>query len=108
MKVEILKAALHHGLKPGLYVCAGSHLHIRGTVQNVTDKTLVSVKIEGKAFDAGGKLIGRAYPRKLKPLPLSPLKPGQKNEFDLEFRQITGDLIQKTKKQLVVVTEARH
>ncbi len=108
VKVEIKKTGLHLGMDPGLYICAGSHLHIKGTVQNVTKNTLVSVKLEGKAYDAGGKLIGTAYPRKLKPLPLAPLKPGQKNEFDLEFREITGNKIRMTKKQEVVVTEARH
>ncbi len=106
--VEISKTGLHLGMDPGLYVCAASHLHITGTVQNVTKKTLVSVKLEGKAYDASGKLIGTAYPRKLKPLPLAPLKPGQKNEFDLEFLEITGNKIRMTKKQEAVVTEARH
>ncbi len=108
VKVEITKTGLHLGMDPGLYVCAGSHLHITGTVQNVTDKILVSVNLEGKAYDAGGRLIGTAHPRKLKPLPLAPLKPGQKNEFDLEFRELVGDKIRMTNKQEVVVTEARH
>ena len=74
VRVEILNTDLHQGMDPGLYVCAGSHLHIKGTVQNVTQKTLVSIKLEGKAYDAKGKLVGTAYPRKLKPLRLVPLK----------------------------------
>ncbi|MFQ5946748.1 MAG: FxLYD domain-containing protein [Anaerolineae bacterium] len=108
LKVEILNKGLHPGLDPGLYVCAADHLHIRGTVQNLTKETLVSVKLEGRAYDGDGKLVAKAYPRKLKPLPLAPLKPGQKAEFDLEYRQLVGDKIHQVKKQDVVVIEARH
>ena len=107
VKVEISKTGLHLGMDPGLYVCAASHLHITGTVQNVTKNTLVSVKLEGKAYDASDKLIGTAHPRKFKPLPLAPLKPGQKAEFDLEYRTITGPRIRTVKKQEIAVIEAR-
>jgi len=108
VKVEILNTDLHPGMDPGLYVCAGSHLHIKGTVRNVTQKTLVSIKLEGKAYDAKGKLVGTAYPRKLKPLRLVPLKPSEKAEFDLEFRTITGEGIRMAEKQEIVVIEATH
>ena len=108
VRVEILNTDLHQGMDPGLYVCAGSHLHIKGTVQNVTKKTLVSIKLEGKAYDAKGKLVGTAYPRKLKPLRLVPLKPREKAEFDLEFRTLTGAKIQMAEKQEIVVIEAAH
>ncbi|HWP38150.1 MAG TPA: FxLYD domain-containing protein [Gemmatimonadales bacterium] len=106
VKVEQSYAGLHPGLDPGLYVCAGGHLHVKGTVQNLTDVTLASVTIEGKAYDSAGMLLGTARPAKKSP-PLVSLKPGEKREFDLEFLTVTGSKIHEAKRQEIVVIEAR-
>ena len=106
VKVEILSAGLHPGVPPGLYVCAGSHLHVKGRIQNMSDITLGSIKLVGRSYDAEGKLLGKAYPRGINPPRLVPLAPGQKAEFDLEFLTITGPRIPLAKKQEIVVLEA--
>lgn len=106
VKVEILSAGLHPGMDPGLYVCAGGHLHIRGTVRNMAGVVLASVRLEGKAYDADGKLLGTASPWK-KALPLVFLRPGEKREFDMEFLSITGPRMRLATKHEVVVTEAQ-
>jgi hypothetical protein len=105
VKVEKSYAGLHPGLDPGLYVCAGGHLHVKGAVQNLADVTLASVKLEGKAYDAKGNLLGTATPAKKAP-PLVSLKPGEKREFDLEFLTVTGPKIEQAKRQEIVVIEA--
>jgi len=105
VKVEKSYVGLHPGLDPGLYVCAGGHLHVKGVVQNLADVTLASVKLEGRAYDAQGNLLGTAGPAK-KALPLVSLKPGEKREFDLEFLTVTGPKIEQAKKQDIVVIEA--
>jgi hypothetical protein len=105
VKVEKSYAGLHPGVDPGLYVCAGSHLHVKGTVQNLTSVTLASVTIEGKAYDSAGTLLGTARPSR-KSAPLVSLRPGEKREFDLEFLTLTGPKIQEAKRQEVVVIEA--
>ena len=105
VKVEKSYVGLHPGLDPGLYVCAGGHLHVKGTVQNLADVTLASVKIEGRAYDAKGNLLGTAGPAKQAP-PLVSLKPGEKREFDLEFLSVTGPKIEQAKRQEIVVIEA--
>src|SRR5688572_33178548 len=60
VKVEIASVGLHPGMDPGMYVCASNHLHIKGTVQNLSDVALGRIKVAGKAFDADGKLLGTA------------------------------------------------
>ena len=60
VKVEIESVGLHPGMDPGMYVCAGGHLHIRGKVQNLADVSLGRIKVAGKAFNADGKLLGTA------------------------------------------------
>lgn len=104
VKVERSYAGLHPGVDPGLYVCAGSHLHVKGTVQNLSNVTLASVTIEGKAYDSAGTLLGTARPAKKSP-PLVSLKPGEKREFDLEFLTVTGPKVQEAKRQEIVVVE---
>lgn len=106
-KVQVEKSyvGLHPGLDPGLYVCAGGHLHVKGVVQNLADVTLSSVTIEGRAYDAQGNLLGTASPAK-KSRPLVALTPGEKREFDLEFLTVTGPRIEQAKRQDIVVTEA--
>lgn len=105
VKVEILSAGFHPGMDPGLYVCAGGHLHVKGTVQNQTGVTLASIKLEGKAYDAAGKFLGKASPWRKAPL-LASLKPGEKREFDMEFLGITGPRVGLAKKHEIVVIEA--
>jgi hypothetical protein len=105
VKVEKSYAGLHPGLDPGLYVCAGGHLHVKGVIQNLADVTLASVKLEGRAYDAKGTLLGTAIPAKKAP-PLVSLKPGEKREFDLEFLTVTGPKIEQAKRQEIVVIEA--
>lgn len=104
VKVEKSYAGLHPGVDPGLYVCAGSHLHVKGTVQNLTNVTLASVTIEGKAYDSAGTLLGTARRAKKAP-PLVSLKPGEKREFDLEFLTVTGPKIREVKSQEIVVID---
>jgi len=105
VKVEILSAGFHPGMDPGLYVCAGGHLHVKGTVQNQTGVILASIKLEGKAYDAEGKFLGMASPWRKAPLLVS-LKPDEKREFDMEFLAITGPEVQRAKRQEIVVIEA--
>lgn len=106
VRVQILSVGLHPDMDPGLYVCSGGHLHIRGIVQNMTGVTLASLKIEGKAYDTNGKLLGTARPWKKAPA-LAPLGPGQKTEFNIEFLTITGPMINLAKRNEIVVVEAK-
>ena len=45
LKVEVDAADRQPGMEPGMYVCAGGHLHIRGTVQNLADVALGRIKV---------------------------------------------------------------
>jgi hypothetical protein len=105
VKVEKSYVGLHPGLDPGLYVCAGGHLHVKGAVQNLANVTLASVRLEGRAYDAKGNLLGTATPAKKSPS-LASLRPGEKREFDLEFLTVTGPRIEQAKRQDIVVIEA--
>ncbi len=71
-------------------------------MQNLTNVTLASVTIEGRAYDSAGTLLGTARPSKKSP-PLVSLKPGEKREVDLEFLTVTGPRIQEAKRQEIVV-----
>ena len=102
VKVEIESVGLHPGMEPGMYVCALGHLHIKGSVQNLTGVSLGQVKVAGRAFDADGKLLGTAT-SSTKP---ATLKPGERAEINLEFLDVTGPLIQRVKRQEVAVVEA--
>src|SRR5438093_10870962 len=88
--------------QPGMYVCAGGHLHIKGTVQNLADVPLGRIKVVGKAFDSAGKLLGTATVAAAK----STLKPGEKAPFDLEFVSVSGPRIQQVKKREITVVDA--
>ena len=85
-----------------MYVCALGHLHIKGTVQNLSDVPLGHVKIAGKAFDADGKLLGTATSATKQAV----LDPSQKAEFNLEFLTVTGPQIEQVKKHEEAVVEA--
>ena len=102
VKVEVESVGLHPGMDPGLYVCANGHLHIKGTVQNMSDVPLGQVKLAGKAFDADGKLLGTAASTTKQVI----LAPRQKTEFNLEFLDVTGPTIKEVKKHEATVVEA--
>jgi len=102
VKVEVDSVGLHPGMDPGLYVCANGHLHIKGTVQNMSDVPLGQVKLAGKAFDADGKLLGTAASTTKQVI----LAPRQKTEFNLEFLDVTGPTIKEVKKHEATVVEA--
>jgi hypothetical protein len=102
VKVEIESVGLHPGMDPGMYVCASGHLHIKGTVQNLADVPLRQVKVTGRAFDGGGKLLGTATTT----TKTEKLAPGQKTEINLEFLTVTGPAIDQVKRHDVVVAEA--
>lgn len=104
VKVEKSYVGLHPGLDPGLYVCAGGHLHVKGVVQNLADVTLASVRLEGRAYDTQGNLLGTASPARTSPALVS-LNPGEKREFDLEFLTVTGSKIEQAKRQEIAVIE---
>jgi hypothetical protein len=102
IKVEIESVGLHPGMDPGMYVCAGGHLHIKGTVENLSNVPLRHVKVAGRAFDASGKLLGTATTT----AKADKLTPGQKAEINLEFLTVTGAAIQQVKRHEVTVVEA--
>ena len=102
VKVEIESVGLHPGMDPGMYVCAGGHLHIKGTVQNLAGLPLGRIKVAGQAFDADGKLRGTAMASTKE----GTLGPGEKAPIDLEFLTVTGPVIQIIKKHKLTVIEA--
>ncbi len=102
VKVEVDTVGLHPGMDPGMYICASNHLHIKGTVQNLTDRTLGRIKVAGNAFAADGKLLGTAtFSTKQ-----ATLDPGKKAEINVEFLTVTGPLIEQVKKHELTVIEA--
>lgn len=102
VKVEIESVGLHPGMDPGMYVCASGHLHIKGTVENLSNVPVRHVKVAGRAFDAAGKLLGTATTT----TKADKLTPGQKAEINLEFLTVTGPAIQQVKRHEVTVVEA--
>ena len=102
IKMEVGSVGLHPGMDPGLYVCALGHLHIKGTVQNLSDVPLGPIKVAGKAFDADGKLLGAASST----IKQAVLAPSQKTEFNLEFLTVTGPKINEVKRHEQTVVEA--
>ena len=102
VKMEVESVGLHPGMDPGLYVCALGHLHIKGTVQNLSDVSLGQVKVAGKAFDSDGKLLGTATSTTKQAV----LAPSQKAEFNLEFLSVIGPKINEVKKHEEAVVEA--
>ena len=102
VKVEIESVGLHPGMDPGMYVCAGGHLHIKGTVQNLAGLPLGRIKVAGQAFDADGKLRGTATASTKE----DTLGPGEQAPIDLEFLKVTGPMIRIIKKHKVTVIDA--
>ncbi len=103
VKVEIESVGLHPGMDPGMYVSALGHLHIKGTVQNLTDISLGQIKVAGKAFGPEGKVLGTATSSTKRPV----LGSGEKAEINLEFLTVTGPLIRQVKSHEVTVIEAQ-
>jgi hypothetical protein len=102
VKVEVDSVGLHPGMDPGMYVCASNHLHIKGTVQNLSNVAVGRVKVAGQAFGADGKLLGTTtFSTKQ-----AALRPGEKAEVNLEFLTVTGPMIEQVKKHKLEVVEA--
>ena len=102
VNLEVDTVGLHPGMDPGMYICASNHLHIKGTVENLSQRTLGRIKVGGKVFGADGKLIGTAVASTKQ----ANLAPGQKAEINVEFLTVTGPLIEKVKKHELIVTDA--
>src|SRR5437763_40709 len=98
-QVKIESAGAHPGMEPGMYVCAEGHLHIKGTVQNLTGVPVGPIKVAGKVFDADGKLLGTATASTKRPV----LNPNDKADINLEFLTVTGPLIKQVKNQELAV-----
>jgi len=99
VKVEVQGTEMHSGMAPGTYVCAGGHLHVKGTVQNLAAVPVGQVKVSGKALDAEGKVLGTATASTKQPV----LNPNDKAAVDLEFLSVTGPLLDKVKSQELAV-----
>jgi len=97
--VEIQSTGSHADMAPGMYVCAEGHLHIKGTVQNLTEAPVGPVKVAGKVFDANGKVLGTATASTKRPV----LNPNDTADVNLEFLTVTGPLIKKVKNQTLEV-----
>jgi hypothetical protein len=102
VKVETLSVGLHPGMDPGMYVCAGGHLHIKATVENLASVALGKVHVAGRAFGPGDELLGTATAAVKK----TTLAPNEKSEVDLEFLTITGPKIKTVKRHELTVVEA--
>lgn len=101
VKIEVLNVGLHSGMDPGLYVCGQNHLHIKGTVQNLSDVAVGRIKVGGKALDGQGNLLGTAtFVTKQ-----ARLGPGEKAEINVEFLTVTGPMIQQVKNYALAVLE---
>jgi hypothetical protein len=97
--VEIQSAGPHADMAPGMYVCAEGHLHIKGTVQNLTEVPVGPIKVAGKVFDANGKVLGTATASTKRPV----LNPNDTADVNLEFLTISGPLIKQVKNQTLEV-----
>lgn len=101
--VEIQSAGPHAdmapGMSPGMYVCAEGHLHIKGTVQNLTEAPVGPIKVAGKVFDANGKVLGTATASTKRPV----LNPNDTADVNLEFLTVSGPLIKQVKNQTLEV-----
>ncbi len=103
VKFEADYVGLHPGADPGMYVCGGGHFHLRGKVQNMSDAPLHRIKVEAKAYDAQGNLLGAASDATKSDIILH----NEKAEIDLEFRSVPGTKIKDVKKYDVVVVQAQ-
>jgi hypothetical protein len=99
IKVEVDSTAMDPHMKPGTFVCAAGHFHIKGIVQNMAAVPVGPVKVAGKVFDGDGKLLGTATAS----TKAAVLNPNEKAPVNLEFLSVTGPLIEKVKNQEVTV-----
>lgn len=99
VKIEIESTQVHPGMEPGTYVCAVGHLHIKGTVQNLTGVPVGPIKVAGKVFDADGNVLGTATASTKQPV----LNPSDKAEINLEFLTVIGPLVEQVKNQELAV-----
>jgi hypothetical protein len=99
VRIEIESTEVHSGMQPGMYVCAAGHLHVKGTVQNLSGVPMGPIKVAGKVFDADGKVLGTATTSTKR----SVLNPNDKAEINLEFVTVTGPLIKQVKNQELAV-----
>jgi hypothetical protein len=99
VKIEIDRTEVHSGMEPGMYVCAEGHLHVKGTVQNLSGVPMGPIKVAGKVFDADGKVLGTATTSTKRLV----LNPNDKAEINLEFLTVTGPLIKQVKNQELAV-----
>jgi len=99
VKVQIESTAIDPNMKPGTFVCAEGHFHIKGTVQNLAAVPVGPVKVSGKVFDADGKLLGTATGS----TKAAVLNPNDKAPVNLEFLTVTGPLIKQVKNQELTV-----
>ena len=95
VKVEMDSSAVHPGMEAGNYICGAGHLHIKGTVQNLSATAVGPVKVAGTVFDADGKVLGTATASTRQAV----LNPNDKASVDLEFLKVTGPLIKQVKKE---------
>lgn len=101
VRVEAESVGLHPGLDPGLYVCAGNHLHIKAIVENLSEIPLGKVEVMAKAFGIDDLELGATTAATKEPV----LVPGGKAEVNLEFLTITGAMIEQvTGHELTVVS----
>ena len=101
VKVEIDSVGLHPGMEPGMYVCGLGHLHIKGTVQNLTRSpsersrwrerlsALMAASGNGHVFDEAGYPCSGREGRESRGVP---------NRY--------GPLIEKVKRHELAVLEA--
>jgi hypothetical protein len=99
VRIEIESTEVHSGMEPGMYVCAAGHLHVKGTVQNLSGVPMGPIKVAGKVFDADGKVLGTATTSTKRLV----LNPNDKAEINLEFLTVTGPLIKQVKNQELAV-----
>lgn len=99
VKIEIESTEVHSGMEPGMYVCAAGHLHLKGTVQNLSGVPMGPIKVAGKVFDGDGKVLGTATASTKRLV----LNPNDKAEINLEFLTVTGPLIKQVKNQDLAV-----
>ena len=99
VKVEMDSSAVHPGMEPGKYICGAGHLHIKGTVQNLSAAAVGPVKVAGTVFDANGKVLDTATGSTRQAV----LNPNDKATVDLEFLKVTGPLIKQVKKEELAV-----
>lgn len=73
VKVETLRVGLHLGLDPGMCVCAGGHLQIKATVQNLAGVALGARHWQG--LRCRDELLGTATAA-VKQATLAPIEKG--------------------------------